>query len=82
MPRLRRLSGQEVVDILTRLGFEVIRIKGSHHRLRYAGESNACYTSVPVHGKTPLPTGTLKSIYRQASACIPESELKPYFYAE
>ena len=82
MPKLRRLSGGEVVDILIRLGFEVIRIKGSHHRLRYILEGKTFYASVPIHGSQPLPIGTLKSIYRQASSCIPEDELRLHFYAE
>jgi predicted RNA binding protein YcfA (HicA-like mRNA interferase family) len=72
----------EVVDILTRLGFVVIRIKGSHYRLRYAREGMICYVSVPIHGSTSLPIGTLKSIYRQASSCIPENELKAFFYVD
>ncbi len=72
----------EVVNILTRLGFEVIRIKGSHHRLRYANKGMICYLSVPIHGSNPLPIGTLKSIYRQASSCIPEDELKAFFSAD
>jgi predicted RNA binding protein YcfA (HicA-like mRNA interferase family) len=34
MPRLRRLSGADIIKILQSVGFEVISIKGSHHKLR------------------------------------------------
>ena len=31
MPKLRRLSGKDIVKILESLGFSVVRIRGSHH---------------------------------------------------
>jgi len=34
MPKLRRLSGPEVIAILEKFGFIVTRVKGSHHRLK------------------------------------------------
>ena len=82
MPKLRRLSGPEVIDILTRFGFEVIRVRGSHHRLRLMREGAAAYLSVPVHGKHPIAIPTLRSIYKQACQDIPEEDLRPYFYAD
>lgn len=30
MPKLRRLSGKEVLIILQSLGFEIVRVRGSH----------------------------------------------------
>jgi hypothetical protein len=36
--------------------------------------------NVPLHGSKPLATGTLRSIYRQASQYIPEEELNLLFY--
>ena len=41
-----KLSGSKLIKILEKLGFEVIRIKGSHHFLKHADER--C-TTVPVH---------------------------------
>jgi hypothetical protein len=35
-----------------------------------------------VHGKKPLPTGTLRSVYRDGCQYLAEEELKPHFYAE
>jgi predicted RNA binding protein YcfA (HicA-like mRNA interferase family) len=82
MAKLRRLSGREVLRILEALGFEVRRITGSHHHMQLQRADKTCRTSVPVHGNAALATGTLKSIYRQVSPCIPEDELKPLFYSD
>jgi len=35
MRKLPRIKGQELVTALHRAGFEVIRVKGSHHFLRH-----------------------------------------------
>ncbi|GIV81530.1 MAG: hypothetical protein KatS3mg051_0884 [Anaerolineae bacterium] len=82
MPRLRRLSGTQVITILEELGFEVTRVKGSHYRLKIVLFDRSCYTTVPVHGNHPLSTGTLHAILHQISPCIPEDELRSHFYAE
>ena len=82
MPRLRRLSGAEVIKILESFGFEVIRIRGSHHRLRRTIASTNQFLSVPVHRSKPLSIKTLRSIYRQALQHISEDELRPHFYAD
>jgi predicted RNA binding protein YcfA (HicA-like mRNA interferase family) len=82
MPRLRRLTGSEVIKILEEFGFVVTRIKGSHYRLKLALDDKTCYTSVPVHGSKALPPGTLSAVYRQAAACIPEDNLRPHFYTD
>jgi predicted RNA binding protein YcfA (HicA-like mRNA interferase family) len=81
MPRLRRLSGKEVVAILNRFGFETVRVRGSHHQLK-SQEGPGPVITVPLHGNEPLQIGTLKSIYRQACTQIPEDDLRPYFYAD
>jgi predicted RNA binding protein YcfA (HicA-like mRNA interferase family) len=58
--KLRRISGKEMVRLLEKRGYLVVRIRGSHHFLE-AGEHR---TSVPVHGSRPLKIGTLRSILR------------------
>lgn len=61
MTRLPRLTGQEVIAALKNAGFEVVRIKGSHHRLRHA---DGRVTTVPVHvGETIVP-GLMASVLR------------------
>ena len=82
MPKLRRLSGKQVVAVLESFGFEVARIRGSHHHLKRAVEGVGQNINVPVHGTKPLPIGTLRSIYRHAKVYIPEDDLKPHFYAD
>lgn len=81
MPRLRRLSGAEIVSILGRFGFTVHSQRGSHVKLRRTlPEGGAQTLTVPAHGE--LDTGTCRAILRQASRFVPEEDLRPYFYAE
>ena len=46
MPPLPVLPGLHVVRALEKAGFEVVRIRGSHHVLRHPDGRG---TSVPVH---------------------------------
>lgn len=82
MPKLRRLNGQEVIAILKKFDFSVVRIRGSHHRMKHTLADESQTISVPVHGNKPLSIGTLRSIYRHACQLIGEDDLYPYFYAE
>jgi predicted RNA binding protein YcfA (HicA-like mRNA interferase family) len=89
MPKLRRLSGLEVVKILEAFDFELIRVKGSHHIMQRivvvdGGEEREerQTVSVPVHGRHELPLGTLRSVYRAACRYIPKEDLRTHFYAE
>jgi predicted RNA binding protein YcfA (HicA-like mRNA interferase family) len=79
MPKLRVLSGKEVVKILSKYGFEVVSQRGSHVKLRRILPEGIKQTlTVPLHDE--LDKGTLKAIIRQASRYIPEEDLKPHFY--
>ncbi len=64
MPKLRRVSGQEAIRALERLGFVQVRQRGSHVVLRkqILGGSAGCV--VPLHRE--LAVGTLRGILRQA----------------
>jgi len=64
MPELRRVSGQDAIRALERLGFEQVRQRGSHVILkrRAAGGEVGCV--VPLHRE--LAIGTLRGILRQA----------------
>jgi predicted RNA binding protein YcfA (HicA-like mRNA interferase family) len=61
MTRLPRLDGRAVIAALGRAGFEVVRIKGSHHLLRHADGRT---TTVPVHGTEIIGPGLLGKIIR------------------
>ncbi|MBA4180301.1 MAG: hypothetical protein C0506_06910 [Anaerolinea sp.] len=81
MPRLRRLSGAEVVAILLSFGFETVSQRGSHVKLRRVGEAGVHETlHIPLHRE--LDTGTCRAILRQASRYVSESELRPFFWAD
>ncbi|MEW5947926.1 MAG: type II toxin-antitoxin system HicA family toxin [Thermodesulfobacteriota bacterium] len=81
MPKLKTLSGRDVIKILAVFGFIVIAQRGSHVKLvRILPDSTKQPLTIPVHPE--LDKGTLKAIFRQASRYIPETELKPHFYSE
>jgi len=60
----RGVSGDRLVNALERLGYVVIRQKGSHVRLRHQGPPSHSVT-VPLHN--PLKTGTLHGILAQVA---------------
>ena len=61
MPKLPKLEGKELIKILFLHGFDVIRIKGSHHFLRH--DDGRC-TVVPVHAGETLGPGLLLQILK------------------
>ena len=65
MPKLPRLSGKEVVKILSKIGFKHIRTRGSHAILNKEDKEKG-KTTIPVPLHKELAKGTLKSIMRQA----------------
>ena len=79
MPKLKLLSGKEVIKIFAKFGFEVISQRGSHAKLRRILKDGTKQTiTIPIHDE--LDKGTLKAIFRQALRYIPEEELRHYFY--
>lgn len=80
MPKLRRLSGAEVIKILGRFGFAINSQRGSHVKLQRVTDAGDKQTlTIPNHSE--LDTGTCRAIYRQAIRYIPEHDLRPLFYA-
>jgi predicted RNA binding protein YcfA (HicA-like mRNA interferase family) len=69
--RLPVVSGRNVVRALTRAGFVVDRIAGSHHVMVFPGDPTRTVT-VPVHAGRDLKPGTLRSIIRQAGMKVEE----------
>jgi predicted RNA binding protein YcfA (HicA-like mRNA interferase family) len=61
MARLPRLTGKEVIAALRRAGFEVARVKGSHHFLHH---SDGRATVVPVHAAEIIGPGLMAKIMR------------------
>jgi predicted RNA binding protein YcfA (HicA-like mRNA interferase family) len=71
MTQLPALTGRDVVRALQKAGFVVIRISGSHHRLKHPSEPSRIAT-VPVHAGKTLKRGTLHGIIKQAGLTVEE----------
>lgn len=56
------ISGKELIRFLEKLGFEVTRINGSHHRVKHP---DGRVTTVPVHKNEDLPKGLVRKIIRE-----------------
>jgi predicted RNA binding protein YcfA (HicA-like mRNA interferase family) len=81
MPRLRRLSGAELVQIFRGFGFTVHSRRGSHLKLRRTVADGTTQTlTIPAHRQVKL--GTLREIFSQAVRVIPEADLRPHFYTD
>lgn len=70
MGNLPRPTGKEMVRFLRQQGFELVRVRGSHHYL----ERRGLKTSVPVHGSQTLKIGTLRGILRDVQMSPQEFE--------
>jgi predicted RNA binding protein YcfA (HicA-like mRNA interferase family) len=80
-PKLRRLTGNEVISVFKELGFSILSQRGSHVKLRRFTSNNEKQTlTIPSHPE--LDTGTLKAIYRQASRFVSNDVLARYFYTD
>jgi predicted RNA binding protein YcfA (HicA-like mRNA interferase family) len=60
----RDVSGAQAVRALGRLGFAIVRQRGSHIRLA----NGALAVTIPAHGS--IAPGTLQSILRQAGVSV------------
>lgn len=56
------ISGKDFIKLLEKLGFAVVRINGSHHRMKHP---DGRVTTIPVHKNDPLPNGLLRKIIRE-----------------
>lgn len=80
-PKLKNLSGDDLIKIFSSFGFQIHSQKGSHVKLRRKSNKNENQTlTIPMHKE--LDRGTARAIFRQASKYILETELFPHFYSE
>jgi len=63
-PNLRKVSGQEVIRALERLGFQQVRQRGSHVIMKKDTPTGKIGCTVPHHRE--LKIGTLRGILKQA----------------
>jgi predicted RNA binding protein YcfA (HicA-like mRNA interferase family) len=68
MPKMPRISGKEMLKILSLFGFEVIRQKGSYVVLKKQTKNGEFGTVVPMHKE--LAEGTIRGILKQAKISI------------
>ena len=81
MPKLKSLSGEDVIRILSEFGFEIISQRGSHAKLRRVLSDGTKQTlTIPQHKE--LDKGTLRAVFRQALRYIPEEQLRSHFYSD
>jgi len=62
MAQLPVISGKEFIKFLLSIGFILVRVNGSHHRLKHP---DGRLTTVPVHKNEDLPKGLLRKIIRE-----------------
>lgn len=69
-PRLPVVSGEDLIRALRKFGYEIVRQKGSHVRLRNEPQPRRLPVTVPLHKE--IAPGTLKSILADASISVEE----------
>lgn len=63
MPKLKSLTGEDVIKIFSRFGFEVASHRGSHAKLsRVLADGGKQTLTVPRHKE--LDKGTLRAVFR------------------
>lgn len=81
MPKLKELSGEDIIKMLKDFDFLIAGQKGSHVKLRRTIQDDIKQTlTIPKHKE--LDKGTLKAIYNQALRYIPEIDLRNRFYKD
>lgn len=68
-PRLPTLTARKLIKTLKKLGFEEVRIKGSH---RFYRHSDGRTTVVPFHSGKDIGRGLLRAILADANLAIEE----------
>ncbi|MCL4703520.1 type II toxin-antitoxin system HicA family toxin [bacterium] len=61
---MKSISGKDFARLLEQKGWQLKRVKGSHHV--YVKPGNPARISVPIHGNQPLKIGLLKHLMRLA----------------
>lgn len=67
MSTLKLFSGKELIKLLNKHNFEIIRVKGSHHFMKH---SDGRTTVIPVHKNETISKGLLSKILRDTELKI------------
>lgn len=68
MPRLPVISGNQAIKCFEKIGYQVIRQRGSHVRMHHKSDSTKQPLTIPLH-KT-LGKGLLRKLLRDAELTI------------
>jgi predicted RNA binding protein YcfA (HicA-like mRNA interferase family) len=71
MTRLPRTTGLELIAALQRIGFSLVRVRGSHHFLRHPDGRT---TIVPTHAGEIIGPGLLRKILRDCDLTAEQLE--------
>ncbi|MGK7881395.1 MAG: type II toxin-antitoxin system HicA family toxin [Crocosphaera sp.] len=63
MPKLPTFRAKQVISVLKKIGFEIVRQRGSHVRLKHI---DGRVVTIPVHSGQNLGKGLLRKILRDA----------------
>jgi predicted RNA binding protein YcfA (HicA-like mRNA interferase family) len=81
MPKLRTLSGKDLLRIFAEFEFRQFSQRGSHIKLRRTLASGI-HQTLTIAQHSEVDRGTLHAIYRQALRFVSEPELRPHFYTD
>ena len=70
MPRLPRITGEELVEALEKERFEIARQRGSHVQMRKFVKGDKVTFPIPIHKGKTLKPGTLRGILRKAGISV------------
>ena len=70
MPKLKKVSGEETIRVLEKLGFQQVRQRGSHVVLKKQTSEKVIGCVVLLHKE--LAVGTLRGILKQAGVSVDE----------
>ncbi|MGD0540134.1 MAG: type II toxin-antitoxin system HicA family toxin [Tepidisphaeraceae bacterium] len=61
---MKQVSGKELARLVERHGWSLLRVNGSHHI--YGRVGSIVRLSIPIHSNSPLKTGLLRHLLKQA----------------
>lgn len=70
MPKLPIISGKQAIKSFEKIGYQVVRQRGSHIRMRHKSDSSKQPLTIPLH-KT-LGKGLIRKLLRDAELSLEE----------
>ncbi len=67
-PKLPVVSGERLIRALEKFGYEAVRQKGSHVRLRHSSDARRLPVTIPLHPEIAF--GTLRRVLRDSGLSV------------